>query len=373
MKSINPKKRYWIAAGLAGVSLMVGMVFFLYHKATTPLGPALMLPIVTLPAQPVAIPREIATPGNAGDLGGDDTAGSSTPAPSDPAIAKEPPSHKVKPVCGGPESMLILGIGADSSNYRYGLADVIRIVRLDFVQLRITAVSLPRDLWIELPDIGQPAAFTHGKINQAYLFGMPGMNYYDGADGGPGTLALAIQHNYGLSVDHYAAVNMHVFESMVDALGGVVVELDYNIYAGGYGGEVLYAAGRHHFDGATSLHFARTRRGYSDFQRQDNQSLLIYSLAKRVLQPSVFPKIPALVKAFDDQVLSDLTPEQISKAICLLVKVDQEDIVLSQLPDGMLKTGRTYSPIFRANTSIVSGDRQEISETLARFAAGEWP
>jgi hypothetical protein len=77
--------------------------------------------------------------------------------------------------------MLVLAAGADSNDYLYGLSDVIRIARLDFVEPSITVVSLPRDLWVEIPGIEQPYGYTHGKLNQAYFFGGPGMGYYDGA------------------------------------------------------------------------------------------------------------------------------------------------------------------------------------------------
>jgi LCP family protein required for cell wall assembly len=358
----------WVTLGAAAVFLVVGLVVFAYHQASAPLGPALSLPTATMPAEAGFTPV----------VDGDETGGEERRAETidkGQEIKKGGSAEQItKPVCGGPQSMLILGIGADSSGYRYGLADVIRIVRLDFVDKRITSVSLPRDLWIELPDIGLPAAYTHGKLNQAYLFGMPGMGYYAGADGGPGTLARAIQHNYGLSVDHYAAVNMPVFEKMVDALGGVTVDLPNPIYIGGKPENgILFAAGRQHLDGATALDLARTRRGYSDFFRQNNQSLLIIALAQRALSPAIFSNIPGLVKAFEDQVLTDLSLEQISQAACLLTKVERDDIVQTQLPREILQTGSTYSPIFRANTSIVSADRQEVSEVLGRFAAGTWP
>jgi len=371
MNNPNPKKRLWLSISLVSLCLVGGMLLllFLKQKASVPLGPALSLPTTTLPGQSEPTPGM--DDGQEPDGEGDEGKQVEGEGKNDEDSGLQ---GRGKPVCGGPESLLILGVGTDSASYRYGLADVIRIVRLDFVDKRITAVSLPRDLWIEMPDIGLPPSYTHGKINQAYLFGMLGMGYYQGADAGAGTLARAIQHNYGLRVDHYAAVNMPVFVSLVDAMGGVTVELPYDIYIGGrLENGILYPAGRQHFDGASALRFARTRSGYSDFFRQDNQSLLIKAMARRVLSPAIFPKIPALVSVFKDQVLTDLSLEQISQAVCLLSKVEPGDIVLTQLPEEMLSIGSTYSPIFRANTSIVSADPQEVRRYLARFAAGEWP
>ena len=126
--------------------------------------------------------------------------------------------------------LLYTSIGADNevNNYLYGLADVIRIARVDFVTPKITVLTIPRDLWVELPGIKEKYAetVTHGKINQAYLYGGPGMGYYEGEGGGPGLLALTLAHNYGLYVDHYGAVNMIAFQKIIDALGGIDIYLD---------------------------------------------------------------------------------------------------------------------------------------------------
>jgi anionic cell wall polymer biosynthesis LytR-Cps2A-Psr (LCP) family protein len=72
--------------------------------------------------------------------------------------------------------MTILAVGADNraDNYIYGLADVIRLVDIDFVTPRVTVFSLPRDLWVEIPDISDHYGITHGKLNQAYFMEHPG-------------------------------------------------------------------------------------------------------------------------------------------------------------------------------------------------------
>ena len=58
-------------------------------------------------------------------------------------------------LCSGPPTMMILGIGSDSrsDSYQYGLGDVIRIIRIDFVNAKVTILGFQRDLWVEIPDI----------------------------------------------------------------------------------------------------------------------------------------------------------------------------------------------------------------------------
>jgi anionic cell wall polymer biosynthesis LytR-Cps2A-Psr (LCP) family protein len=74
--------------------------------------------------------------------------------------------------------MTVLALGIDGSfDYRYGISDVIRVVRVDFVTPKVTVLSLPRDLWVEIPEIENSYNITHGKLNQAYFYGTPGMGY----------------------------------------------------------------------------------------------------------------------------------------------------------------------------------------------------
>ena len=65
----------------------------------------------------------------------------------------------------------------------------------------------------------------HEKLNQAYLYGNPGdgFHYWDDPSAGPGLLALTLNVNFGVNVDHYLAVNMQTFVKMVDAVGGIDV------------------------------------------------------------------------------------------------------------------------------------------------------
>jgi LCP family protein required for cell wall assembly len=127
--------------------------------------------------------------------------------------------------------MNILAIGSDArgNHYLYGLADVIRLVRVDFVNVHVTILEIPRDLWVEIPGISDHYGITEGKLNQAYLYGNKGLGYYDGPGEGPGLLARTLDLNLGARPDHYLAVNMITFRNIVDAVGGIDVFLPYEI------------------------------------------------------------------------------------------------------------------------------------------------
>jgi anionic cell wall polymer biosynthesis LytR-Cps2A-Psr (LCP) family protein len=112
------------------------------------------------------------------------------------------------------------------------------------------------------------------------------------------------------------------------------------------------------------------RLKYSDFQRQDNQSLLLLAVRASLLSHAVLPKLPALVQAFHDTVLTDLSLEQFGQAACLLGKVGEGNITLAQLPKGTYTVTKIYSAIQKDTTSIVAAGPQVVAEYLRRFALG---
>ncbi len=105
------------------------------------------------------------------------------------------------PICGGPPVMNILAIGSDtrSTGYTWGLSDVMRVVRVDFVKPSITILDFPRDLWVKIPYISDNLnGQDHEKLNQAYLYGNPGdgFHYWDDPSAGPGLLALTLDTKF---------------------------------------------------------------------------------------------------------------------------------------------------------------------------------
>jgi anionic cell wall polymer biosynthesis LytR-Cps2A-Psr (LCP) family protein len=136
-------------------------------------------------------------------------------ATSTPTLTPTPtslPTKKTFP-CGRSSAMFILLVGSDArqDTYNIGLSDSMRVIRVDFVEPRVQIMTFPRDLYVEIPEIEDHYGITHGKLNQAYLYGNPGYGYYDGPGRGPGLLSLTLEHNFGSRVDRYFAVNIQTF------------------------------------------------------------------------------------------------------------------------------------------------------------------
>ncbi len=357
-----------VALVLLGVVLLsfgLGYPVFL-RKWRAPLGPSLGLPTSTSTVQ--SLVPTAAPPAQAG-----------APLTADVSIPPTAtPSSTPAPLCGGPALMYILAIGADSGqSYQYGLADAIRVVRVDFVTPKVTALTFPRDLWVEIPDINTKYNITQGKLNQAYFYGGKGMGYYEGEGEGPGLLARTLQLNFGVRVDHYGAVNMNTFVKLVDAVGGIDIYLPEDVDGTSEDPMTIdlgyFTAGQHHFNGEEALRFARIRKKYSDFARQDHQTMVLCALRAKLKEPTVFARIPQIISSFQGSVQTDLSPEQLMQLACLLPRLKRENILFASFPAELLEAGRVYNPNYKKTTFAIQADHQALREYVEKFMAGTWP
>lgn len=339
-----------------------------------PLGPGLDLPTHT-PAVELILASPTAESGaqpNPTNTGNSALTLSTTPTTL-PDITPTAAPH-----CGGPPLMFILGIGADSGqDYRYGLADAIRIARIDFVTPKVTMLTIPRDLWVDIPDINTKYDITQGKLNQAYFYGGPGMGYYSGPGGGPGLLARTLDLNFGVRVDHYGAVNMQTFVKIVDAVGGIDLYLPEAVDGRSDDPMTIdlgyFPAGQHHFTGEQALRFSRIRKKYSDFARQDHQNMVLCALRAKLKDPAVFAKVPKIIAAFQNSIQTDLSPQQIAQLACLVPLVKRENIIFTGLPDEIMTPGRVLDPRKNKTTFVMQADYNLIRDYVNQFIEGVWP
>lgn len=372
MSRTKPSRRALIAALTFGVLLLAAVIAYPSLKSLweKPLGEAIALPTYT----PTAALPSATTPPTETPVPGEPTF---TPAP--PTETPIPPTPTPAPLCGGPATSMVLAIGADNrdNTYLYGLADVIRVVRVDFVTPKITALTIPRDLWVNIPEISAHYGITEGKVNQSYLYGGPGMGYYDGPGGGPGLLARTLDFNFGLRVEHYGAVNMQTFVKMVDAVGGVDVTLTHDVDGTAIDEKTedlpYFEAGFHHLNGTNALALARIRKRYGVSERVDNQTLVVCALVKKLNDPAVVLKIPELINAFAGRVQTDLSPQQLSQMACLLPSLKRENIIFTSLPKDLVVESRVFDTHRNNYTYAQIVDPEVVREYVQQFMDGTWP
>ncbi|MFD7262047.1 LCP family protein [Streptomyces sp. NPDC059874] len=144
-----------------------------------------------------------------------------------------------------------------------------------------TMISLPRDSDVEIPSfVGSqsgkkfPAQGRRVKLNAAY------------AEDGPELLVRTVEHNTGLRIDHYAEIGFAGFANIVDALGGVELDIEQGFKDEKSGAD--FKAGKQTLNGEQSLAFVRTRYAFaeSDLQRTKNQQKFLAALASQAATPS---------------------------------------------------------------------------------------
>ncbi|MCB5179105.1 LCP family protein [Streptomyces antimicrobicus] len=143
-----------------------------------------------------------------------------------------------------------------------------------------TMISLPRDSDVEIPSfVGSqsgkkfPAQGRRVKLNAAY------------AEDGPELLVRTVEHNTGLRIDHYAEIGFAGFANIVNALGGVELDIEKGFKDEKSGAD--FQAGRQTLNGEQALAFVRTRYAFaeSDLARTKNQQKFLSALASQAATP----------------------------------------------------------------------------------------
>ena len=346
-----------------------------------PLGPSLGFEDTPTPDPLAVLPTDttVVEPTGAQVIVLDNNPTPTLPLPNATPTAIVLPTDTPNPVCGDVQQMIVLAIGIDyrPGTYTYGLADVIRLVVVDFAEPRVAVLAFPRDLWVEVPGISSHYGITHSKLNQSYFYGTPAMGYYDGPGGGAGLLARTIDQNFGVQAEHYGVVNMNVLIEMIDAMGGVDIYLYEGIDARDNPESEdewkIYPAGWNHLNGKRAVYYARIRHLDSVFGRMDRQTEILCAIKNKLLSPSTVMGIPDMITAFIDNVLTDLSPEQLSQFACLAPQLSGENIVFARFPEDELTGKSIKNPNTNGNEFVWDADYNQLRTYVSEFMAGTWP
>ncbi len=184
-----------------------------------------------------------------------------------------------------PLNTRILLLGVDLNGDRapagsfVGRTDTIILVQVNPLRPEVHMLSIPRDLWVPIPGVGE------NRINTAHFFAeaeQPGS--------GPQAVLDVIQANFGVKANYYARVRIDSFQAVIDALGGI--DLNLSEPTGGLD------AGKHHLDGEQALAFSRDRSGTDDFFRMNQGQMVVIATARQVLNPLSWPRLPGAVSTF---------------------------------------------------------------------------
>jgi LCP family protein required for cell wall assembly len=206
------------------------------------------------------------------------------------AAARGAPAAPASPLPNAlrePVNILLIGVDKRPDDDDGVRGDTLILVRLDPLAKWASMLSIPRDSVVGIPRFGQ------AKINAAYAYGYANAEEVYGAgtdpDAAGGALAAeTIEQFLGVKVDYVAQVDFNGFAQLVDAIGGVPVDvqrplLDAEYPTDDYGVERIYIpSGLQVMDGRTALIYARSRHASTDYDRSQRQQQVLRALLDQV-------------------------------------------------------------------------------------------
>jgi LCP family protein required for cell wall assembly len=251
--------------------------------------------------------------------------GQMTPEAEGFELAYEPPAGPASTV-DERINILLLGIdrrGSKGWGYR---TDTMIVITVDPVNKMAGMFSIPRDLYLEIPGVGEE------RINTANVYGY--RHEYPG--GGPALLKRTIEANFQVPIDYYIMVDFDGFKEAVDTLGGIDVNVPRTLHDTMYPmpkpgdpnayGTVHFDPGWQHMDGERALQYARSRMSTSDFDRADRQQRILLAIREKALGLNLIPKLPSLLSTAGSMVKTDMTAGEMIELARLAPEVDLENI-----------------------------------------------
>jgi len=212
----------------------------------------------------------------------------------------------------------VLVIGADQEQHGQSRSDTVLLARIQIrPRCRVTVISLPRDTRVEVPGHG------YHKLNAAYAFG------------GAALTRETVEGALGVSVDHVVAINSAGLAELVDALGGVDLnvpkQMDYDDRAQDL--HIHLRPGQQRLNGEQAVGFVRYRSdGLGDLGRVQRQQAFVKAVAQQSLSLGALTKLGAVRKAVGKAVETDLTARQVLALGNCLRGISRADIVTGTVP-----------------------------------------
>lgn len=201
--------------------------------------------------------------------------------------------------------------------------DVVQIVSIQPALPAVTVLSIPRDLYVYIPD------FWMSRVNFADMYG----ELYGYEGGGPALVQQTLLYNLGIPVDHYVRTDFDGFTGIVDTLGGVDIPVhcrlqDYWPYPDENGEYPIKALepGVHHMDGETALWYARSRMTSSVFARERRQQQVLQAIWRKARSLDLLPRIPELWEQARGLIVTDVEFGDVLTLAEVAFRLDEQNV-----------------------------------------------
>lgn len=236
-------------------------------------------------------------------------------APSVPTVATSDPIEPPPTIVDDKKRTNILLLGVDArKGEEISRSDTIILASIDPKLNRAALVSIPRDT-----KISGSAAGGMDKINAANVAG------------GPEYAVEKVEELMNEQIDYYVEVDFEGFKNIIDALGGVTIDVDQRMYKPSE--DINLKSGLQTLDGYGALAFVRYRDyPMGDIERTEHQQAFLKALGQEVLKPATIVKLPTLVREVKANVKTNLGLKDMLKMAAWAPGFTSESIVAQTLP-----------------------------------------
>ncbi len=246
-------------------------------------------------------------------------------------------------------NLLVMGYGGGNHDGAY-LTDSLMIYSVPLSGGPASRLSIPRDLWIESPY----GSGYYRKINAAYAYAFAQTRNHRKA---AAAAAEDISHALGIPIQGWMTVDFNGFRDLVDALGGVDVNVPRSFTAKYPANDnprinykwitIRFKKGVQHMDGEEAIRYARARytndpRESSDFARAARQQLVVSAIKRKLLSPSGIIRGFKLADAVQDDIKTNLSVRDLASIFGRKID-DKRSVVLgldNALDQGMSSDGQ---------------------------------
>ncbi|MCF8012309.1 MAG: LCP family protein [Clostridiales bacterium] len=257
-------------------------------------------------------------------------------------------------------SVLLMGTDDRENNTMSTRTDTMMLMNYNDQEDQISLLSIPRDTRVELP------GHWTDKINAANVYG------------GPELAVKTVSNFLDMPIDNYILTNFYGFKDIVDALGGVKINVGQDMYRPGeeaYGGKfaINLEKGEQVLNGDKALEYVRYR-GYSngDIGRTERQLKFLKALASKTMQAGTIMKLPELISEINQNVQTNLGVAELLKLARAGKNLDSVTIKTQTLPGHFLvaKDGRNYWSVDPEDARQVASALFEDGKVLKNVVQG---
>ena len=213
----------------------------------------------------------------------------------------------------------IMIMGVDERSDDVGRSDTLMVATIDPQKNEASLLSIPRDTRVAIPKNG------YDKINAAYAYG------------GEKLTQRTVEDFLGIRMDHYVIINTHAFQKIIDAIGGIDIDVEKRMYYedpwDDDGGLVIdLRPGRQHMDGKTAVTYVRYRDEEGDIGRVKRQQKFMRACVDAVTTPAILPRLPGIIASVIDSVKTDLSVRQMLEFIGTLKQAQAKGLRTDMVP-----------------------------------------